>query len=307
MKENQKIPLSRYAETQLDKNFNRYFGLAIGVTIAALIVGMIWAMIVESGKPFLWTGAVSLIVWLLSMLLFKRWKKDRQDIISQNEADFRLSLRLKGALKKFSSIKVSDFPVLEKQIGNLWKPFRIEHFLSNSLRAEIRATRVTLLGGMVEGIAKGITIPNLLDSSSVLFLKNDGKTLRVLIPSSRATKEMLVKTLEILLSDLPKDSYIYRTLENFSLTDENLLNPVSHPEFIDLLDSSCELPIRQRPDVIVKGEKVQEGVVIGTALGAEGQEKIFLPSGFFQKLVTKTSSLLGKKTQALESTEALRV
>lgn len=303
MKKNQEISLSYYAEKQLEKNFSDCFGVAAAITVLALIVGLIWSAGIQSGKPLLWAGVISLTVWLLSMLLFKKWRKGRRSIFSQNEADYNLSLRLKDALKKISSVKSSNFPVTDQAIGSQWKPFRVEHFISNSLKAEI-----TGYGGFFmpfHGFIKGVTIPNLLDSSSILFLKNNEKTLRVIIPSSRTTQEMFIKTIKLLLPKLPSYSYTCEALQNFSVSDENLLGPLSHPEFIDALDSSCELPLEQRPEVIVRGQQIQEGVAVATALEVKEKEKIFLPSGFFQKIIDTVHSVTGIKSKSLKPAEVV--
>lgn len=304
MKKNWKISLSYYAEKELSSNWWNHFWygwLIAGISSLGVFI------IAETTKYPLrldWALESSLLGWIvLFVIQRKRWRKSCRSIFSQNEADYNLSLRLKDALKKISSVKSSNFPVTDQAIGSQWKPFRVEHFISNSLKAEI-----TGYGGFFmpfHGFIKGVTIPNLLDSSSILFLKNDSKTLRVIIPSSRTTQEMFVKTIKLFLPDLPSSSYACEALQNFSVSDENLLGPLSHPEFIDALDSSCELPLEQRPEVIVRGQQIQEGVAVATALEVKEKEKIFLPSGFFQKIIDTVHSVTGIKSKSLKPAEVV--
>jgi hypothetical protein len=304
MKKNQEIALSCYAESELSSNWWDYFTVSVLITALSFALCFILALSFKSAIWFLYWLGFSLITWLF---IFKKngkkWKKGRQTIFSRNEADYNLSLRLKNALEKISSVKSSNFPVTDQAVGSQWKPFRVEHFVSNSLKAEI-----TGCGGLFvpfNGFAKGVAIPNLLDSSSVLFLKNNGKTLRVIIPSSRTTQEMFAKTIGLLLPDR-YGSFVYRTLQNFSVSDENLLGPLSHPEFIDMLDSSCELPLEQRPEVIVKGQQIQKGVAIATTLGVGRKEKIFLPSGFLQKIIDTAHSIAGIERKSLKPAEVMQ-
>jgi hypothetical protein len=251
---------------------------------------------------------LSIIIYMVLRLIDgalrgKQFVKEKSDILAQNEIDFQQSLRLNQALGNFSITKSTYFPVVEPPIGEIWKPFRIEHFVSNSLRQSITAKFNGYGGGIfggpitgsIEGGAKGMAVPNLLDSSSVLFLKNGKDTLRVLIPSPRATKELFVQALEQWLKNLPENSHTQEILKSFSMSEANLIEPTSHPRFIDSLDSSCELELDNRPDVIIKGTLIQEGVALVTSLESGKERPIFLPSGFFDAVTNKISEISSQK------------
>jgi hypothetical protein len=78
-----------------------------------------------------------------------------------------------------------------------------------------------------------------------------------------------------------------------------------HPELIDFLDASCEEPFEKRPIVKVWGEKVQEGIVVASALQINGAQKIFWPSGFFSKLISGVSSILEIEKKEIKTAEAI--
>jgi len=289
-------PLSRHAQGQLSESWESCWTLAFVATFFGSFLCPLIAAGTESIKVLLYGSAIILLIWMLSYLIGgRRWQKNRRHIFEQNKADYHQSRKLKQGLEKFSSVKSSDFPVSEQKISGKWKPFRIEHFISNSLRGEITG-QITLRGGgllastcrgTMRGSTKGIALPNLLDSSSILFFKDGNKTLRVLLPSPRATRELLIKTLEIWMKKKPRFTHTYDVLNKYAISDQNLLHPISHPQLIDSLDASCELSGKQRPKVGVRGELVQPGVVLATALEVGGKQSIFLPSGFFSALTNQ--------------------
>lgn len=294
------IPLSGYAQSQLSQNGVKYWIHAIVISVLVGVISMSEAVRAKNGYIFLGGIAIILTWWALSWLIVgKTYRKNRASIILQNEADFNRSLQLKEGLHRFKTAEVTDYPVTEKGIEGDWKPFRVEHFISNSLRGEI-VGEIELHGnilfggilrGTMNGSMKGLAVPNLLDASSILFLKGPSGTLRVLLPSSRATREFLVKTLEHWLSEPPKNSHIYKALQEFSVADD-LLNPISNPQLVDSLDASCDTLITERPSVGVIGEKIQDGVVFATALEVNGTRKIFFPSGFFGELAVHVAPFL---------------
>ncbi len=321
MKKQNDIPLSAYAERKISerRQINYKFSklvAQVGFATALFAFAFIGVFGSESKKlqglvkvvvifsPWIIATILYIIALLINHLLRRNiYAKEKAEIIAQNEVDYWQSLKLNEAIKKFSVTKSTDFPVVEQPIGEKWKPFRIEHFMSNSLRQSITAKFDGYGGGIfggpitgsIQGNAKGISIPNLLDSSSVLFLKNKTETLRVLIPSPRATKELFVQALEHWLKNLPKDSHTQNALKSFSMDDSNLLDSISHPQFIDSLDSNCELSIDQRPDVTVRGILVQGGVALITSIETKEKQEIFLPSGFFSAVTRKISEIADQR------------
>jgi len=139
----------------------------------------------------------------------------------------------------------------------------------------------------------GISIPDLLDSSSVLWLTDGQDTMRVILPSSTAVRSMLAKTTEGLVKELKKGSHLQEALQGFVMDKEALLTPVSHPQLVDRLDASCELNIGQRPLVSVAGQEIQPGVVMATALQIGEQVSPFLPTGLFKQLATTVAEHAG--------------
>lgn len=328
-KKEKEAPLSYWAESKMRDNYFHYFGFT---TIVSAILGFLWILacmilffdqreVDWTFKEFLFWIMVfivsSFLAFLVNYILVgQRYKRKKTEIFAKNEKDYQQSLRLKSVLDNFCSVVVSDFPVLEQEVAGSWKPFRVEHFLSDSIKSQIIAqTELKLFPfrSSVRGVSYSIATPNLVDSSSVLFLKNnEGKTLRALIPSPRATKEMIIGAMKKWFSDVPKCScipgytHIRGVLEKCSFSEENVGLPISHPQLVDLLDSSCELDFGKRPSVSVIGQEIQEGVVIATALEVDGRRKIFLPTGFFEKLADGVSSAVQNALPAPTALEAVR-
>ncbi|MFZ2893562.1 MAG: hypothetical protein WA072_02640 [Candidatus Moraniibacteriota bacterium] len=287
-----KTPLSWHAQEECSKNWSSCWSFAVFISVLAAGVSLVGGGL-EKDPMFLFYGLVVMAaVWTGSYLAMgRRWHRNRKKILSDNLNDYRQSQNLERVLKSFTATRSSNFPILERAIRGDWKPFRVEHFLSNSLRGtfvgDVRLRMDFLFGSLtdsINGIADGVVIPNLLDTSSVLFLKGNRGTLRVLIPSPRATKELFVKTLEQWVKFAPKKTHLQHTLKDFAVKDEYLLTPISHPQIIDALDASIEMTSERRLSVVVRGEPIQDGVVLATALEVNGTQSVFLPSGFFREL-----------------------
>lgn len=333
MKKEKDVLLSQWAKSEMSDNYMHYFGLT---TFASGGVGFVWIIVcfiafvkgqfgeplmVDSGFPpwtfnrFLFWIMVfvlsSSLAFLVNYLLMgRRYKRRKNEILAENETDHQRSLKLKPVLDNISSVAVSDFPVLEEETTGTWRPFRVEHFLSDSIKSQIFGqTELKLFPfrSTVRGVSYSVATPNLLDSSSVLFLKdNTGKTLRALIPSPRTTKEMIIGAIEKWFSDIPRHTHTRIALEECSFSEEKVAAPVSHPQLIDSLDSSCELSLEKRPVVSVIGQEIQEGVVIVTALEVGGRKNIFLPTGFFKQLADSISSAVQNVLPAPTAIEAVR-
>jgi len=318
-KKEEKVLLSGWAESKISDNYHHYFGFT---TIASVIVGFVWILVclvglgkgifgqpfgAESDSPpwtfkifLFWIGIFALSSFLAFLvnyiLVARRYRRKKREIFAENRIDYWRSLRLRPTLDNICSVAVSDFPVVEEKTTGTWRPFRVEHFLSDSVKSQILG-KVKLnwfsLKSTVRGISRSVATPNLLDSNSVLFLRNsEGKTLRALIPSPRTTKEMIAGAMEEWFSDIPECAHTRGVLKEYSFSEENVTTPISHPQLVDSLDSSCELTFDQRPVVGVIGQQIQEGVVIATALEVGGRKNIFLPTGFFEQLAESVSSAL---------------
>ena len=232
--------------------------------------------------------------------------KFRKRAFQKNKGDHEQSLQLEKALNKFISVNVSNCPVPDKEIGGSWKAFRVEHFLSNSLRAQFSGNFTGLFAGTIKGYLGGFSVPNLLDSSSVLFLESEsGETLRVLIPSTQAIEEMLIKTIEGWKEHAPIGTHVSKVLHEFSLKDENFIGPLSHPAFLDRLDASRRLPFKEKPSVFVRGILLQEGLSVGTAIESEGKQKMFFPTAFLKELSSEIASILNESIKEPKAIEAV--
>ena len=322
-KEQKETPLSYWAEGEKSSNYFHYFGFT---TIVGSIVGVFWIIVCTilfieqeevswTFKEFLFWIMVfvlsSSLAFLVNYILVgRRYKRRKREIFAENETDYQQSLRLKPVLDNISSVSVSDFPVVEEEATGTWRPFRIEHFLSDSIKSQIIGqTELKLIPfrSTVRGVSYSVATPNLLDSSSVLFLRDSaGKTLRALIPSPRTTKEMIIGAIEKWFSDVPRHTHTRVVLEECSFSEENVAAPVSHPQLVDLLDSSCERDFEQRPNVGVIGQEIQAGVVIATALEVDGKKNIFLPTGFLKKLANDISSAVQNVLPAPTAIEAVK-
>lgn len=205
------IPVSNHARNQLSEDWVKYWGVALGISILACPV----FLIVPAHLNLLVLLAITLVVlgaWAISELIGgKAWRRNRADILSQNEADYNRSLQLKDCLWGFEATQLSNLSV---------------------------------------------KVPNLLDASFILFLESTND-IRVFVSDPRASHELLVKIIKLLLSEIPKDSHTFPVLREFLATDNHLLNPISHPQLIDSLDASCEMCAGERPNVGVIGEKIQ--------------------------------------------------
>ncbi|MCR4325907.1 MAG: hypothetical protein NUV59_03865 [Patescibacteria group bacterium] len=139
--------------------------------------------------------------------------------------------------------------------------------------------------------------PNLLDASSVLFLENsESETMRVFLPSPATASEMLAQSLEQWRKcagyryndyadyyDRSEDTHVSRVIHTFARSG-GWTNTLTHPEVVDIIDASCQRPEKQRPVVRLTGTLIQKGVALATAIEVNGEQRVFVPTGFFQAL-----------------------
>ena len=285
----------------LNRDERLFFNFLILPTVGLVL----WFMTLLISKDIQLAGVIIVLVLCCApYFIWRSYWRTRNAIIAENKEDYHRSLLLANVLEKFATSNATDFPVSETTIRDGWKPFRIEHAISNSLKAEMSGSlRGGLFGpGSMSGTIDGVNIPNLLDTSSILFLKGPKGTLRALIPSPRATRELLAQILEQWVNGSKRDSHTREVLRGFAIGKDKLLEPISHPGFIDELDASCEVPLEERPTVKVVGTQIQEGVVLVTVLEVNGEKAVFLPSGFFRELSAEVSKLIGaRETPAITS------
>lgn len=215
--------------------------------------------------------------------LFRRYRRERFSILLENARDYRRAQLLWQALERLTHPDPELTSVVEKQVGGGWRPFRVEHTLSGSLRGSV--------GG---GTFTGSMTPNLVESSSVLFLQNDaGATLRALLPSQGAAAGMLAAAFQywedkanphyLWRSNYQKGTHVSDVLHHFARLG-SLPVHLAYAQAIDMLDASCQKPLEERPVVHVKGNLIQDGVAFVSALEINGEPAVLIPTTFFARL-----------------------
>ncbi len=219
-------------------------------------------------------------------LFFERYRKQRRRVLLENALDYRRSQQLERALAQFTNADVAQMSVAETPIGTDWRPFRVEHTLSGSLRGDY-------CGGRVSGRVS----PNLLESSSVLFLQGvDGKTLRALIPNQNTAREMLATALTAWASSAGYTGYWHdnthlgKVIREFEMA-RGWSDGLAHAQVIDMIDASCEKSIEERPVIRVMGKLLQDGVALATALEVNGATRVLLPTRFFLQLAANVERI----------------
>ncbi|MBT6691095.1 hypothetical protein HOB10_02035 [Candidatus Parcubacteria bacterium] len=291
-------PLSDHASSEISNMQGSIFappGMATIVAIVACFFGL------SHPLYLMWVGIVVAAIWLLPLPFALRvYFRRRQKTFIQNERDYQTAQELRPALQSLSQQPSDSFAQVEPSVGPELRPFRVEHHLSSSLRADLRGSH----GWWGPRSMRGRAVPDLLDSSTMVFLTNEAgdETLRVLLPSPRATREMLTQTIEAFSDELPHRSHTQMALNSFAMGDDLLLSPVTNPQTIDQLNAACDRPLLHRPAVNVIGNELQPGIVLGTALEVDGQTRAFLPTGLFQQLqgaITSIAQIEGKKVPQL--------
>jgi|GEM_PF-7116648 len=283
---NSTIPLSRPAEFHLFEAKCTMFFCPLFATFIAAPVGGIITM---SGRM---AGIISLVtacvVFAITLVLYYR---TRRRVYADNADDFARAHELRDLLKSLCAKSPADFAVAEQNATGTWKPFRIEHLVSSFLREQITGTISLRFAshGSFSGSGSGGLVPNLLDTSSMMFLVGETGTLRVLVPSPKSTKEMLVRLVEKFMNKAwrkyPFASHVRDVIEEYlEPTNDQYVTPFSHPALLDAIDVASRLPLEERPPVTVSGEYIQDGVLLATAIEFDGKRSVFLPSGFFAQL-----------------------
>lgn len=208
-------------------------------------------------------------------------------------------------------------------LAGLWRAFKVEHFASQSLRGDLAGKvcldlRALFTGnGRVNAQLKQLAVPDLLDMSSVVFFENDqGETLRILVPSPRATRETLARLIESYVGRKEDGHYfggvlfdgthVHDALRQFTTEEPVLLQPISHPALLDRLDAAAQKPFETRPAVQVIGEKVQDGVALATALVVDGARRMFYPSGYLGEFAASVAFALDQERQPGNLLETVR-
>lgn len=257
--------------------------------------------------------------WLPRHLYRRCGTPKKNQILAENARDYSVAQALRTQIfPRFASTRSDGFPLRESEVPGQWRPFRVEHFVSQSLRGDLTGKICLNLwdffhgrGAEVKSQIKQLSVPDLTDMSSVVFFENEvGETLRVLVPSPRATKETLARIIEAYVGNKDEgdktNTHVQDALEQFTTDESTLLQPISHPMILDRLDAATQKPAETRPTVQVVGEQIQSGVVLATALVVGGIKKIFFPSGYLGELAAGISFTLDKDRQPQNLLEVVK-
>jgi len=290
-------PRSRFCWCQLSDNLGRNFGFSIGVSVTAGVVFAVGGVfrVPKVFQFFTFIAIAVVLSWLVPALFVgRRYRRERIKILEENLLDHERSEALRKRLETLFKIPLDDFPTREKVVCDGMYPFRVRYFVSTSMRAGMTGNLKLGLSFSphMTGKARSISVPNLLDSSSVVFLTDGERTMRVIVPSPTAVKEMLARTLDLQLESVGEGTHTRGVIEGIHPSDEYLVNPVMHPDIIDKLDASCERPIEKRPFVQVRGQVVQQGVAVASSITVGGKHHMFLPTGFLRELAEMISKII---------------
>ncbi|MBI2100829.1 MAG: hypothetical protein HYT47_02315 [Candidatus Vogelbacteria bacterium] len=332
------VPLSKHAKRKLGGNRDLYC-LATGVVgVSSFLMVFLGFVIFVAAKPhrpedggnFLMLlaacgGALTVTVLISWLLWQSRGRPRKQKIYEDNAEDYARAECLRTQIfSRFSVTRSDKFPLRETEIAGEWRAFKVEHFASQSLRGDITGkicldirSFFTGNGGQVSAKLKQLAVPDLLDMSSVVFLENErGETLRLLVPSPRATKETLARLVELYIGKkqygsyeggvISTDTHVHKALQQFTVEENTLLSPISHPALLDRLDAATQKPAAVRPAVTVIGEMVQNGVALATALAVDGVKRIFFPSGYLGEFASGVAFALDKERKPANLLEAVR-
>lgn len=328
-------PLSTYAKKELanlkEGSLLIFWVPAFSVFVEAMFAAMICIENSDLGlRTWLWSVCIMAAIWAFFALCalygyLTRVVPGKPPILEENVRDYNRAQVLKATIfPRFTNTRSDEFPLRETPIRGIWRAFKVEHFVSQSLRGDISGRFCLDLwsfftgSGQVSTQLKQLAVPDLIDMSSIVFFENDaGETLRVLVPSPRATKETLARLIETYIGRnneynryeggiVTDGTYVHETLRQFTADESSLLEPISHPAVLDHLDAATHKSPESRPAVQVVGEMIQKGVALATSLTVEGVKKVFYPSGYLGEFASGVAFVLDKERQPANLLETVR-
>jgi len=314
-----KIEMSRYAKEQLENLYSLHRDLIFLSFVLFCCLSLMFAAVMDIDidslpgstiwKTFAYSAGLALTSWLL--IGSQRFIKGRKKILNANILDHEQTQEITALLKRMENVSVADYPVLEEELApeQAWRPYRIEHFVAESSRSQMSGTfsgfvSLFSVSGSTQGNSIGKSVPNILDSSSIVFLTDGEQTLRVLIPSPEAMKELITRHMETCVRD-KKGTFAEEMVRQYAFDDTKLRMGLTAPHAIDELDVSLESPIDARPSVRICGQLLQPGVVLGTQLQINDKKMLLLPSGFLKEFSEKTQGLMETKKAPILLPEAI--
>lgn len=280
-------------------------GLVMMMIVSAVLVALLGALLeleLLGITSLMWLGAIAVVPLLVGIADLPFYFKKKRKLIEADDKDRALSLKLADALRKLSTIDPIAVGNTEEMVEGIWLPFRVERIVSQSFRGELHG--FSGFWGFVPKSIEGIIIPQLMDSCSVLFLqdKESEKTLRVLLPSPRAQRDMIDKMLSGWTTELESDTHTRKEMDMFVWKEKSLVEGLAHADLIDRIDASCQKAPEKRPRIEVFAKQIQPGVAIGTAIRVGEETSIFCPTGFIKLLSDTIVPLVnGQQTAQLEA------
>jgi hypothetical protein len=299
----EKIPMSENARNELKNARSEYNLFALMMVAVIGVITLIFAACgyIALGASVLYDILRILIIETCGLSLWwllvrNRYLRRRNLIISENEDDYKKNLRLQKAVKEIGDIETNKAPIAENPVEGEWKPFRVEHFISDNLKGYIPDDNPIIAKPRYWNHKPA----NILDSSSILFLSDGAKTLRLLVPGPKAVKDFFLNLIGSWKADVRYSSHCRNTLEDFRDKENDGFDFPSDPRTLDLLDESCGKPISERPVINFKGQKLQDGIYLATALEVDGKETVIFPSGYFNKAADLVAAALENREDRTE-------
>lgn len=320
MKTEQDIPLSEWARRELSELRENAF-MPVVVAIVGVVIALFWYVpsIVHETTPWysvlyaIPIGVASGVALASLCTIFEAtpfkiltYRRDRDALLESNRVDWQRAQALGGVFGRFTQARSTDYSVTEPELPGTWRPFRVEHALSAQLRGTIRGSGGW---GWFQGDFSGSAIPDLLASSTILFLTDGERTLRVLVPTTRVAVEMFTGAADRWRSsEKHYGTHTEKVLKDFSANPRLFSDPLSHPELVDAIDLAiARQQLDERPTVRVHGPVIQEGVALATAIGfGDRTPATLLPTGYFAALAEEVRPLLGPAAAAPTAIEAVR-
>lgn len=306
------VPLSHWAVNEISRihDYGGIFFLTAFAVLAALVASMdilgaahrirrFWLVGMIAGAiaiPFVvWHAGVAVVNWST--------RTEYAAILKSNREDYERSRQLALLFKRYRAASPTSLEELGIPYSDSLRPFVVERHLSEAARGELHGQfegHISFfsgrISGTIQGPVQGYSVPDLADASVLLLLRNErDDTLRVLLPSPRATRELLARGVETWLGAQESGTHTATVLKRFTLSD-TFVDELSHPEVVDRLAASIDgRSLAERPPIRVWGVPIQPGVVLATALAvADSRPRVFFPSTFIRDFSKDGATVLGE-------------
>lgn len=279
------------------------YGLFLGVGgmlffLTLLISALYW----ESGETlgalaWIMPGSIGLTLGII--LFIRKFLKIKRKALKENEKDYCLSLKV-GEVTRFlrenppgtKELRQMNFPGLQEM--EKLKPVRIEYYPQEKLDGEFSGEFrggwwLFSLGGVISGTIRGETTPNLSDQNMLLICSTEnGDSIRLICPSIYLLRKNLVSHFMKLAEGYGAGGYTHQALCDLWQGQGGLKEILkkSNPQGIyDYLVTKLELPLKQRPSILVKGTPIREGALLVFMISCDNKKpEVIIPIGVISKI-----------------------